>query len=464
MLADVEIAIIGSGPGGLAAASEAVGISRSVALFDTYPLPGGQYYRQIPGEFSSIHSKDVEEVSLLSRLDSKGLQLYQDAVVWGINYDVDEEYFLLSISGPDGVPRRVTSQKVILSTGAYDRPMPFPGWTLPGVMTAGAAQIMLKNQRVLPGKHVLLAGTGPLQWSLAYLLISAGAEVAAIVDANPFPWKILGHPGVFWGQWQRLREGIEFSFSRIKAGVRLFWGHTILRAEGSQQVESAVIGPVGGGRLQSITVDAICTGYGFSPSAQLAVISGAGCRYTAELGGFVPIRNDALETTLPGLFSIGDGSGTGGKDVAILEGRLASLNALRQLGYSVSDAELKSIHRHLLRQRHFSSFLLGLFPYPLSLLDRLPEDTVVCRCEEITVGDIRQVLDAGVIDMDNIKALTRIGMGRCQGRMCAAALNHLVARHTGRPYENVGMLRPRPPAIAVPLGTLVEQEEESHAG
>ena len=155
--------------------------------------------------------------------------------------------YLLCLYGPPGAPRRLRARQVILAPGAHDRPVPFPGWTLPGVMTAGAALALVKHQRLLPGRRVLLSGTGPLQLVLARHLLEAGAEVVAVLEANPFPWHGWRYAHTVWGQWERLGEGWGAWQAMQKAGTPMRWGHIVRRAEGDEHVEQAVIGPVQGG-------------------------------------------------------------------------------------------------------------------------------------------------------------------------------------------------------------------------
>ena len=212
-------------------------------LIDVFPRPGGQYFKQTPAELDGV--SDAHRSPLLDRLSRADMQVISDTAVWGIF--PEGEGYLLCLYGPAGTPRRLLARKVILAPGAHDRPVPFPGWTLPGVITAGAALTLVKHQRLLPGRRFLLSGTGPLQLVLARHLLDAGGEVAAVLDANPFPWRGWRHAPAAWGQWERLGEGWAAWRALRKAGAPLRWGHVVRRAEGEGQVERAVIGPVDGG-------------------------------------------------------------------------------------------------------------------------------------------------------------------------------------------------------------------------
>jgi NADPH-dependent 2,4-dienoyl-CoA reductase/sulfur reductase-like enzyme len=328
-------------------------------------------------------------------------------------------------------------------------------------MTAGAALAMVKHQHVLPGRRILLSGTGPLQLVLARHLIDAGAELAGVLDANPFPWNGWRHAGAVWGQWARLGEGWEALRTMRKAGVGIRWNHWVQRALGDGRVEQAVIGSVAGREPrregETVLVDTICLGHGFTPSVQLSRLAGCEHRYQQVQRAYVPVRDEGLQTTLEGLYVAGDGAGIGGKDVAQWEGRLAALSAAQKLGRDVDTGEVSSVQQALARQRRFAAVLDDLFPTSAHLADLLTDDTVLCRCEEITVGEIRRAVEDGATTVSAIRMLTRAGMGRCQGRMCGGPVAELLARELGQPVEAAGQSTPRPPIVPVPLGDLAEE-------
>lgn len=365
--------------------------------------------------------------------------------------------YLLCLYGPAGAPRRLLAKQVILAPGAYDRPVPFPGWTLPGVLTAGAALNLVKHQRLLPGRRFLLSGAGPLQLLLARHLIEAGGRVEAVLDATPFPWLAWRHAFAVWGQWERLGEGWAAWRAMRRAGTPLWWGYTVYRAEGEGQVDRAIIGPVGGYERDILPVDTICLGHGLMPSVQLAQQAGCEHRYDPRQRAYLPVRDAWLQTTQGGIFVAGDAAGIGGKDVALWEGRLAALAAARQLGRTVPADRLGEVRRELARQRRFAAVLLDLFPASAHLGDLLTDDTVLCRCEEITVGEVRRAVADGAETLNAVRMVTRAGMGRCQGRMCGGPVSELIARALGRPVAALGQVTPRPPVVPVPVEGLLEE-------
>ncbi len=450
----IDLAVVGAGPAGLAAAAEAADLGLPVTLIDVYPQPGGQYFKQTPAGLDG--EPDEHARPLFERAAQADMRVITETAVWGI-FPEDQGY-LLCLYGPPGTPRRLRAKQVILAPGAHDRPAPFPGWTMPGVLTAGAALTLVKHQRLLPGRRVVLSGTGPLQLVLAGHLLNAGAEVVAVLDANPFPWHGWRYALTAWGQWERLAEGWGAWRAMRKAGTPLRWGYVVRRAEGDGQVERAVIGPVHGEATQTVEVDAICLGHGLTPSVQLARQAGCEHRYDSQQRTYLPVRDEGLQTTLPGLYVAGDGAGIGGKDVAQWEGRLAALGAARQLGRTPSPERVALVQRELARQRRFAATLLAMFPYSADLGILLTDETVLCRCEEITVGEIRRVVEEGATTLNAVRMVTRAGMGRCQGRMCGGPVLDLLARELNQPPEVLGQVYPRPPVVPVPLEGLLEEE------
>src|SRR5574341_1592314 len=287
MTGQVEVAVVGAGPGGLGAALAAARAGAQVTLMDGALRPGGQYFRQAAAEFHIRHpSRHQREGQVLwEKVVAAGVRFLPETVVWGAF-----QGHLLALHGPQA-PSALQAQAIVLATGAYDRPVAFPGWTLPGVMTAGATQALLNHQRILPGKRILLAGTGPLQVVLAAELARSGAEVVAVLEgARLFP-ESLRHIGALRGQWRRMAEGLSSRLTLSRRGVpfRLGWG--IVAAHGRDQVESASIArldrdwrPVAGSE-ERLPCDTLCLGYGFIPFNTLSRLLGAMQEWRPDLDG-----------------------------------------------------------------------------------------------------------------------------------------------------------------------------------
>jgi NADPH-dependent 2,4-dienoyl-CoA reductase/sulfur reductase-like enzyme len=275
---ETDVAVVGAGPAGLSAAVAAARAGARVTILDEYARPGGQFYKQLPAEFR------VVDFALLDHDYTKGdgliwdalhpnIRLLTDTLVWGSFQSGQLELVR------NGAAERLQAAKIVVATGAYDRPIAFPGWDLPGVLTAGAAQTLVKHQQVLPGRRILLVGSGPFLLPVAKMLLSGGASLAAVLEATRRrSWA--GQVRRLWGHTSRLREGYDYLKALRQARVPLAFGWVIVRAEGDQEVERAVVArcdeewaPIRGTE-RSLTVDTICVGYGFVPAIQLTRLLG----------------------------------------------------------------------------------------------------------------------------------------------------------------------------------------------
>lgn len=317
-----ECVVVGGGPAGLAAARTAARYGVRVVLVDENAELGGQYYRQAPAHFRMqnapvLGKETAEGRALIDEIRSLGVEVRLDSVVWGV---FDQR--IVTVAARDAT-ERIEAQTLILAPGAYDRPVPFPGWTLPGVMTAGGAQNLVKGFRVLPGRRVLVAGSGPLLLVVASYLLRGGASVVAIAEASPlrglwrYAHRMLPHLNFVQRAYRYHRELQD-------AGVPLLPGHVIRRALGKTEIERAVIGrcddqwrPLPGSE-QQYDVDAVVVGYGFLSSLELSRLAGWEHLFEPTVGGWVPVRNRDLETTIPGVFVVGDGAGVAGSAVALV--------------------------------------------------------------------------------------------------------------------------------------------------
>jgi thioredoxin reductase/bacterioferritin-associated ferredoxin len=450
------------------AAHAAANAGVAVTVIDDNVLPGGQYYRQSPDEFKvsdpvAAHSGHPEAAGLYARLDHPNIHMIHQMEVWGV-FDQGtlaltdhEQAFLLE------------TDRVVLATGAYDRPHAFPGWTLPGVLGAGAALRMVKTQWLLPGKRILLAGLGPLQLSLADLLLKSGVDVVCVAEAaDPLSaWRSL--PG-FWGHWDRLREAFDYRRTLWKHRVPLLFSHAVVSAEGAGQVEKATIarldkeGAAIPGTEQAFDVDTVCLGYGLLPSYQLPAAFGCELRYDDKLRWFVPRHDANMETSESGVFVAGDVTDMGGAHVAAAEGRVAGLAAANQLG-SLDSAALADVlepaQAALRRLNRLANALQGIYAFRPGLAHLTRDDTVICRCEEVRAREIRDSLSKGAIDLHQVKLHTRTGMGYCQGRICSALTAPIIARQTGRPLSEMKPYTTRPPIQPISLGELAAGKEPS---
>jgi NADPH-dependent 2,4-dienoyl-CoA reductase/sulfur reductase-like enzyme len=468
MIEHAEVTVVGAGPGGLSAALAAARSGAQVTLIDGSPRPGGQYFRQAAPELRIArpmrHQREGQ--ALWAEVAAAGVRFLADTVVWGAF-----EENLLGLHAPHG-PAYLRSRALILATGAYDRPVAFPGWTLPGVMTAGAVQTLLKQQRILAGKRVLLAGTGPLQVVLAAELMQAGAQVIAVLEAGRLFPAAVRYAGALWGQWQRLAEGLESRLTLARGRVPLRPGWGILAAHGTDRVETATIARLDSawrhvrGTEERLPCDTVCLGYGFVPFNTLSCLLGAAQEWRPDLGGEVPRRDDRMQTSLPGVYAVGDGAGVGGGPLARLEGEIAGAAAAAAIrgGAGLEEGTIQRLAPALAREQRFQRMYAALFTPGPGLYEWSRDDTILCRCEEITVAEVRRAVALGADSATEIKASTRCGMGDCQGRICGHLVAQCVARETGRAVEESGLFRPRPPIFPVPIPALAEPTDEMAGG
>jgi NADPH-dependent 2,4-dienoyl-CoA reductase/sulfur reductase-like enzyme len=461
--AQVDVAVVGGGPAGMAAAVAARRAGASVALIDEYAAPGGQIWRRKFSELEDIAPRSLPRTGrrLCAELAGSGTAILAGWSVWAATSAgaAAAAPLTLLLAGPDGASRRVRARAVVLATGAYDRPLAFPGWTLPGVMTAGGAQALAKGQGVLPGRRVLLAGAGPFLLPVARQLRRGGAEVVAVVEATRRrEWlaaapRMAAHPG---------RLGAYAGYRARMASTRFVWGHVLVRAEGAGRVEHATIAAAAPdwsprpGSERRFDVDAVCTAYGFLPSVELA--RSLGC----ALRGDAVEHDQSLRTTVPGVFVAGEAAGIGGSDLAIIEGGLAGLHAAKSARAAPrageapgaaaagkiagSPREIARLRRRRARAGGFAAVLEDLFGGRPGLAALADADTVLCRCEDVTAGAIDA---AGADSPAALKIVTRCGQGPCQGRVC----ERLIADRLGTPAR----FSARPPVTPIPLGVLIDQ-------
>ena len=459
---ELDLVVVGSGPGGLSAALEAAEAGVQVTLLDAYPVPGGQYYRQPPERLvsqSTPHQRQGQ--SLWRKVQAAGVKIDSDTLVWNASPDKSLVYSNAQGSG------RVKARAIILASGAYERPVAFPGWTLPGVLMTGGAQALL-YQHILPGKRVLLAGTGPLQIVVAKKLLDSGAEVVAVLEGAQLLARGVRHTAALWGQWERLSEGASGMAAMLSKGVpyRLGWG--ILAAQGAKEVEGATIArldqdwrPIPGTEKE-IACDTICIEYGFVPFNALSKIIGARQIWRPELGGEVPERDAATQTSIPGVYAVGDGAGIGGVRMSLIEGRVAGRAAALLLGCAKGSIQafLREIRPQMRREQAFQRMYTDLFTPGPGAFELAREDTLVCRCEGVTLEKIRQAVKMGAKSISEVKSITRTGMGECQGRICGPIIMHLVSKFSGTPLAEVGTYSARPPIFPLPLEILSRDANE----
>lgn len=444
-----EIVVVGAGPAGIRATQTLLEAGLKPVLLDEGRRPGGQGYRWIATE-RGLDTDAVmgSEAAKYRRLHSDFTRLTSlvdyrpDTLVWGRE---DNRLQILQ----DGAASALGYDAVVLATGAMDRVMPMPGWTLPGVFTLGGAQVALKSQGCLIGRRVVFCGSSPLLPLAALQYLDHGAEVVAVCDTTPLSRKVGAVP-LMLASAKTLVRGLGYLRKLQARGVKLMFGVEPLGVNGSEHVEGLRIRHRGS--EQRLTCDALAIGYGLKPEAQLAELLGASMAFDPAFRLWFP-RTDEDGRASKALYLAGDGVVIGGADAAEASGRLAALALLADLGRPVDRAEIAKLRREIARQRRFQQGLARAFTWPAGAAAELPGSVAICRCENVTAGEIRAAMDAdlGPVDLNRVKAITRCGMGRCQGRVCGPALGEIVAAHTGRPLAEVGRLRGQAPVKPVSL-------------
>ena len=462
---EVELIIIGGGPAGITAATEAARIGASVALIDENENLGGKVFgptgNAIKGSASDKIEKDIGSQILkdFNRVRDK-ISVFLNTEVWDI---VDQRIVsLYPRAGSDKQIKGIKGEKLIISIGAFEKAIPFPGWTLPGVFSVGGLNTLVKK-KILPGERFLLAGAGPLQLVLANHLINAGANLSAIVNAVSLRDITASAFQLFASiDSLKLRSGFDYLQNIKTHNIPIYRSHIISKVYGTSEVEKAEIvkvdrswNPVRGTEKE-ISVDTIAYGFGLIPCTELTRLCGCKHIYDENLGYWRVELNDRMETTVPGVFAAGDGLTIKGYSAAIEEGRIAALEACTQLDRvdrSEADRLLRPALRKLKRFNRFGQIMDAISTPRPGIFNILSDDTIVCRCEEVTMQDVIAAVAAGARDVNDIKRRTRLGMGHCQGRFCGQVINELVWRLTGVRKQRE-IFTSRSPAKPVPFACL----------
>ncbi|WP_137045310.1 FAD-dependent oxidoreductase [Pseudolabrys sp. FHR47] len=447
-----DVVIIGAGPAGLAAASVAGKAGLSTLVLDENAQPGGQIFRAI--NTTPVKRRDVlgddywRGETLVAEARGSGATIVQGATVWSLDRDLQIAVSLL------GQSQILKARRVIIATGALERPFPIPGWTLPGVMTVGAGQTLLKASGLVPDGKVVLAGTGPLLWLYAAQVLRGGGAIEAILDTTPRGnyWRALPHalPFLMSPYWTK---GLAL-MREVKRRVRVVANVTSLAVRGGDRLNAVAYSVAGGGE-QSMAADTLLLHQGVVPNVNLANAAGVAHRWDDRQLCWAPLLDADGNTSVPGIAIAGDGAGIGGAQAAVERGRIAALAAVQALapGKRSLTPDRTDTAKALRRAERGRAFLDVLFQ-PASQF-RLPDgDTIVCRCEEVTAMQIKDTIGLGVEGPNQLKAFLRCGMGPCQGRLCGLTVTEMIAQARGISPEAVGYYRLRPPVKPVALKEL----------
>ena len=458
--ATLDVAVVGAGPAGLVAATVAAECGLSVTLYDEQPGPGGQIHRGIahapPARPEALGADYWAGGALVRAFERSGARYAPRTSVWALTRNPDATLALAISRGPPGkaVASIVHARAVIVATGALERPVPVPGWTLPGVMTVGAAQALLKTSGLAASRGTVIAGAGPLVWLYAWQCLNAGGVVDAILETTPegrFAQAIRHLPSFVASRY--LAKGLAL-MRDVRARVRVIEHVERVEALGDERVED--VRYVAGGRTETLACDTLLLHQGVIPHLNLPLAAGCDVAWNGAQLCFEPVVDAWGGSTLAGVWIAGDGAGIAGADAAGPRGALAALAAANALGrFDAADRDRKARpHRDALARAIRGRAFLDALYRPADAF-RLPEgDTLACRCEEVAASRVVEAAQAGAPGPAQVKALTRCGMGPCQGRYCATTVSGLIARTCGLAPSEVGTYRQRFPVRPVTLAEL----------
>lgn len=437
--------VVGAGPAGIRAVERLVAAGLRPVWIEEAPDAGGRVFQKPPPGFArsarALYGADHARASALHAAHA-ALREHTDWRPGTLVWNIRPGPALLDVQGPDGGHESLGYERLILCTGAMDRVVPIPGWTQPGVTALGAAQIALKTQGLALGSRVALCGTGPLLLLLAWQLTKAGAPPALVLESADWPGML--RPGLAWNIPAALR-GLGWMAGLRRAGVVVHRGAVPLSvAPGCE----ALVWRDRRGREQRTPVDAVALGWGLKPETQLADLAGARFAFDALQRLWLPARDPAGRCSVQGVYLAGDGASIGGSLVAELAGARAALALLEDAGLRPDPLETITLDRALAREARFRRALESAFPYPHALAAGMDDATLLCRCEAITAGEMRR---SAAPELNRGKALTRVGMGRCQGRLCGPPAAEVLAAAMGCDIAEIGRLRGQMPVKPVVL-------------
>ncbi|MEA2876022.1 MAG: hypothetical protein QOF14_1218 [Hyphomicrobiales bacterium] len=458
----IRVAIVGAGPAGIAAAAVLAAHGVAVTVIDEGREPGGQIYRRaraglaldidtlFGAEVSSYRNFHAAFDRLRDRIDYR-----PQTLAWGVD---DKQLHTIRAGKAD----TVEFDALILATGAIDRTMPIAGWTLPGVFTLGGAQVLLKEHGCLIGRRIVFCGSSPLLYLAARQYRAMGAEIAAILDTTPFAAKV-GAAVDLLAAPNTLARGLGYMRALRGERVPIHHGVTLCAFEGASGVERVRFRDRSG-RENVIGCDGVAFGFGLKPETQLAELAGATLAYDKTFRQWLP-RADTDGRCGANVYVAGDGATIGGAQAAALTGELAACAVLDDFRIAVTGIDRARARRHVARLRRFQRGLARAFAWPTSVMRDLDDGVMVCRCEGISAGELRASIraDFGPTEVNRLKAITRCGMGRCQGRFCGLAAAELTAQMLDMPLEAVGRLRTQPPVKPIPLAVSLARNSAAAA-
>ena len=457
-MAAPRVIVVGAGPAGVRAAETLVNAGLRPIVIDEGRADGGRIYQRQPDHFTRSYETLYGSEARAARAVHQTFESLREHIdyrpetlVWNIR---DRNLYCARDARNETLPW----DALIVCSGATDRLLPVPGWQFAGTYSLGGSQLVLKSQGCAIGRRVAFVGSGPLLYLVAAQYAAAGANVAGVFDTSPWRARLRALPALLAGA-RNLRKGIGLELSLRRAGVRVHRGITPLQIEGA--ADPGVSGLTfrdAAGRTQRVDCDAVALGWHLRPETQLADLARCEFAQDARNGLWLPRIDVDGRSSVPGIYLAGDGARIRGAQAAECSGALAALAALADLGADRGTASaadpgrISALRAQLQRHERFAAGLMAAFPWPAQLAATLADDTIVCRCEGITAGELRRgCTELGAREANRAKSFTRVGMGRCQGRYCGDAATLIVAATSSLPLADVGRLRAQAPVKPLPL-------------
>lgn len=451
-----DVIIIGAGPAGANAALETSAHGLKTLLIDEQRDAGGQVWRVKSKSILKAPKTETSEKgdALREEIASSIVEVMFETRVWQIEKD-DEENWILGIDSGNG-GQTINCKSLIIATGAQERVIPVPGWTLPGVLGLAGATALFKEHMMVPGRRVIVAGNGPLLFFVASEVRKLGGKVSAVVSLNGrFDWfkslpAMMANPSLIW-------QGVKWIFDLTKNRVPIYWGFGIKTIEGKDKVDGVTICKVDNdwriveGPERYIHGESVCYGHGLMPAIEATRLAGGEHHFDDALGGWVPTVDEFGRTSVKSLYTCGDNTGILGVGAAPLRGRFAAKAVLEDHGVNnVGNADFKQLKK----ARKFGLAATALTIPRVGFESFITGDTEVCRCEGITRNEIEYELKTGAVSPNAVKSGTRCGMGPCGGRYCAESLAIITEHVNKQSREQIGLPTSRPPLRPIAINDL----------
>jgi NADPH-dependent 2,4-dienoyl-CoA reductase/sulfur reductase-like enzyme len=449
-----RVIVVGAGPAGIRAVETLVRAGIRPMLIEESRRDGGQIYRRQPEEFTRSYTKLYGTEAGKAQALHHSFSTYKDDSEWmpeTLAWNIENRELHVVRRGQ---AEAFSFDALIICSGATDRLLPVRGWDLAGCYSLGAAQVALKAQACSIGRRVVFMGSGPLLYLVASQYVAAGARVAAVLDTSPFVLRVkalsrlAARPDVVW-------KGLRIDVALRRARIPILNGVMPDRIVGTPQGGVSSVGVIdSSGNERNFDCDSVALGYHLRPESQLADLAKADFHFDHPSRQWVPKIDRDGRASVPGIYLAGDGVRLAGADAAEDSGRLAAMACLSDLGHAVDASEAALLRKRLSKMERFRLGLLQAFPWPHQAATRLSNSTVVCRCEAVTVGDLREAVEnMGAGEINRAKALCRVGMGRCQGRYCGSAAAEIISHAAGIPVEEVGRIRSQGPVKPLAIST-----------